>query len=136
MAVPRGKCRTVLKSSGFRCVLDYARESTPIRQHWWCGGVRSFSQGPTNSVTGSSAGIDARPLRPTRSCSSAFSAGLNGDLEDRFLQKSSAGQWRVRVMGKEDREVTGWDRKPAGGDILVKLDVPLLVKYPDATVTC
>lgn len=102
-------------------------------------GVRrggQFPQGPTNSVTGSSAGIDARPLRPTRSRSSAFSAELNGDLEDRFLQKSSAGQRRVRVMGEEDREVTGWDRKPAGRDILVKLDVPLLVKCPNATVTC
>ena len=95
-----------------------------------------FFASPTNSVTGSSAGIDARPLRPTRSRSSAFSAALNGDLEDRFLQKSSTGQWRVRVIGEEDREVTGWDRKPAGGDILVKLEVPLLVKYPNATVTC
>lgn len=75
--------------------------------------------------------IEARPLRPTRSRSSSFSAALNGDLEDRFL-----GQWRVRVMGEEDREVTGWDRKPAGGQILVKLDVPLLVKCPNATVTC
>jgi hypothetical protein len=65
----------------------------------------------------------------------AFLARLDRDLEDRFLQKSSASQRRVRVLREEDREVTGRNRKPDRGDIIVKLDVPLLVKYSNRSLT-
>ena len=56
-------------------------------------------------------------------------------FEDRFLQKAIAGQRRMRVLREEDREVTRWNRKPGGGGILVELNVLLLVKRPNRSVT-
>jgi ferredoxin len=108
-----------------------------VRRKRNVGGRRcgQFFAWPLNAVADEESRSDPRPRGRSVAAVVASSVRLDRDFEDRFLEKSGAGQRSVRVLREEDREVTGRYRKPSSGGILVKLDVPLLVKCPSRSVT-
>jgi len=84
---------------------------------------------PRNVQSGISSGCVESHYRRGGLCGESLTVPLHADLQDCFSERSTPGKWRVRIVGKEDRERPRRDREPRVRAITVEADVACHVEF-------